>query len=820
MENQPIKLLINADSLPKKYVCHFKAFIYFLLAFLISFCFVIVLPYLQQGGLTVHIESNARYYQLFYDSGNGFSEFETMQSSNDFFLPLKKIRRIRIDPMPPENCSTVTINKIAISGNGFEKCILQKELLEFLLPLNHISSITFDPISQSANLKISGIDPSLILNIQEKELLKYTSFLNPCKRIGMKQTIIFFLLMTFFYGLWTLRKRLMRGLNWLNRYIDGIDDHELTPDASNTQESLVTRIIDPFTSMKTYWRIFFISSIACMICYSGVNANLSTTARYDDALFFKQAISILHGNWLGGYHQLTLSKVPGFAIFLAGCIATRLPYFLIITLCNSIAIAFLLRNTLWLFKGARLLSLIMGIILLFSPLFAFAGELRIYRNQLTAICLLIFIGVLASIFNPHTEKNSGIKKLIEAIIAFLGMGFLFYLREESSLYYLIIGLSIVLFILISGRIQSIRRNLYLLFSGIIGIITIGVLICSLNYHYYGRFITCERTSPPYTSVLKAFQKVDDPGLNKQFPLMSSTREKILKIAEVVPEFKKMASIMCDPKNNAFKDCSIYFDKNEMRYKYTGKDDLPASHFEWFWPECANRAGYYKNASTIASFYQTVTKGINEGLKNGTLKKRKLLFSFGAYSLQKSDLITILKILPGNYSRLFYSPKNFIAEYKNYSARPVKNENSLKELMKWQEALNVNYLFPGEKAHLFQALNSYENKFWNSWVTLFAILVIPLLHLAVPLALVVSIIALVQKKWAHAIGLIIIVICTVSQFFLLSIIDIVVGYRATLTFYFVNSYGPILVVCFISLALLNSFCRSRLVPDKPSNKTVV
>ena len=116
--------------------------------------------------------------------------------------------------------------------------------------------------------------------------------------------------------------------------------------------SVFSKIIDPFSSIKSYWILFLVFVIIYLFFYQGVYVKILAHRSYDDDLYFNLAGRIGSLSWLGGYYSILLSKMPGFAIFLIFSIATRLPYLIVVGVCYSIAIAFFLHCSMWLFSRA------------------------------------------------------------------------------------------------------------------------------------------------------------------------------------------------------------------------------------------------------------------------------------------------------------------------------------------------------------------------------------------------------------------------------------------------------------------------------------
>jgi hypothetical protein len=755
-----------------------------------------------QDGIQIVIDSDAKSYQLFYDSGNGFSQSESIFSKSAFSLPDKKIRRIRIDPLPYDTKKTVSLRSIKIYSKHYKDLIVNEELSNFLTPYYQVSKNEHSTDNAIVKIHIDGNDPQLLFNYSTEELERISTPKQGISKNGFRILFLISLLLSVLFLILRFRNKIFYFFNALNQFIDGgHKGFDAAQPQTTNKPTTVSIINNSFTSNIVYWSLFLIASISYIALYLGSSVNLITWANYDDLLYFSQAESIIGGNWLGTYNPLTLAKVPGYAIFLAGCMFFRIPYLLLISLCNTIATAFLLKKSMWLFNKARFLSLILGVILLFNPFFN--GELRIYRNQLAAIAFTVFLATLIALFDPNAKKESGFMKVFQALIAFVGFGFLFYTRDESILYYAILSLALILFLLVFKKVKYPRRNLYLLVAGSLGIVFLWLTISMLNYSYYGRFITCERTYAPFTNVIHSFHSVDDPSLNSLYPKSSTTREKVLNVEKFVPEFTDVAKIMIaqPPINMAFVNASTYLDRKELQFKSIDPNDLPTSHFDWFWIQCIEEAGYYSSASVAAQYYERLDEGIKKAIKDGHLMKRKIVISFGTYILAKEDINTIFRVIPKNYFQLLPTQKRFILNYSNFTQRIGVANNNIENLKVWKNSLKVNSLHSEEKSEIDEARSSLSNRFWNFWIKLFAFTVLPILHSVFLLTLISVVISALKKNWVTICILILLTASFAANFLLLTIIDVTAGYRASSIPYYLPAYVSVIVCTFISIQTL-------------------
>ena len=78
---------------------------------------------------------------------------------------------------------------------------------------------------------------------------------------------------------------------------------------------------------KTRKKYFFFAGILLVtvlrfLFFSERGLN-QTNSPHDDLLFLQQAYSLIHGDYLGSYNHLTLTKAPGFSFFCAARNAFR-----------------------------------------------------------------------------------------------------------------------------------------------------------------------------------------------------------------------------------------------------------------------------------------------------------------------------------------------------------------------------------------------------------------------------------------------------------------------------------------------------------------
>ncbi len=547
---------------------------------------------------------------------------------------------------------------------------------------------------------------------------------------------------------------------------------------------------------KYLWLIFAIFSAIYFLTYINANNELIVDAFHDDALYLWLGQNISLGNWLGNYMQLTLAKMPSYAMFIAFSIKTGIPYLWLFSICHIIAVTFLLIKSKYLFTNAKWLLIILGILLLFNPILAL--YLRIYRFQLPAICFIVFIATLISLFNPSTKQTHWVVKMLDGLIISIAWGLLWFSREEYLYYVGCLLIALIAFFIVKRNILYPIRNLLPILYGIIGVIAFWLFISTMNYKYYDRFVVCERTSAPFTDVISTFNSIDDPDFPKNISGSAASREKIIKIGQNVPMFRPMAENLI---SNAMAYRGVYLDTEKLIFVNEPENVMTVSHFEWAWIAAANKTGYYKNASTLAQYYTNLNVQLKKAIDDGKLSTSKDdLFTIGPYTLSKNDISAIIRLIPKNYNKLFPKPGEIYKSYRNILVR-TSNITDDKTAKLWSDKLKINYIKKGDNQAYKKAVNSFSNKFWNFTASIFAYTGMPLIHLASILSFLAFIVAIKRKQWVFAAILIVTSSTYIAHYLLIAVVSVMISYDDAQIAYFLPTYGTMLINAFLAISVI-------------------
>ncbi len=144
-------------------------------------------------------------YQIFFDSGNGFNEHESVVSYFDpaksnilsFTITSNRFRYFRIDPGTKE--SLIKISQICLSHGKTNICWQGADLIRYFTPVQHISEIAL--ANNELVIKTSGNDPYLNFNADINQFIDFKfdwkKIVVTIIEIALFLTLIIFLL--FFY---------------------------------------------------------------------------------------------------------------------------------------------------------------------------------------------------------------------------------------------------------------------------------------------------------------------------------------------------------------------------------------------------------------------------------------------------------------------------------------------------------------------------------------------------------------------------------------------------------------------------------------------
>lgn len=335
-----------------------------------------------------------------------------------------------------------------------------------------------------------------------------------------------------------------------------------------------------------------------------------STAGHDDRLLMNFADSILKGEWLGSYSQMTLIKGSLFSLFLAFNNILGIPYSIAMTTIYSFACILFILGIKDLFSSKTPL-LILVIFLLFNPI-SFADEtfFRVYRSALTASLILIVIGSMFALYLRRYKNKWNM--LLWALAGGTGLGCLWNCREDGiwiiPLVLMVVIITVFSIIFKKGITAKEKTIKCLVTTLPIILLFLSTLVISgINNTYYGVFTTNELNNSSFTRAIQLIYSVQAEEDIENVSVPRSTMKKLYKVSPTLNEIK----IDIDKSMDQW---SWYEDNLEVR-------EVEDGWFVWSLREAVASAGYYKSAQMSEAFYEKVSSEIESGFSSGKLTSR-------------------------------------------------------------------------------------------------------------------------------------------------------------------------------------------------------
>ena len=211
--------------------------------------------------------------------------------------------------------------------------------------------------------------------------------------------------------------------------------------------------------MKKYKKMIIIVSIITLIkfliTYKLPSFYISNLV-YDDGLMIHQLTSLLNGNYLGNYTSFTLIKGIIFPLFLFLTKSIHLSYSSMLSILYILSCMYFTKSLDKIVKDKKILIIIYAV-LLFNPI-SFSSELfqRLYRNSLSSIELLFFLGVIIRIVLSNEVKR---KDIINYIILGIILSIMRMTREDNIWTSVILVLLIIYKFIKNRKIKTILITL-------------------------------------------------------------------------------------------------------------------------------------------------------------------------------------------------------------------------------------------------------------------------------------------------------------------------------------------------------------------------
>lgn len=335
-------------------------------------------------------------------------------------------------------------------------------------------------------------------------------------------------------------------------------------------------------------------------------------AGHDDRLYLALADSILRGEWLGSYNQMTLAKGPMYSLWIAGTVVVGLPLPLanhLLYLAGCLLLVIALRPKLPSAASAGFLFLLLW----WNPMtFEMPVLGRVLRQNLyTPLTLLFFAALIAFATLRHQRL---IRRLGWGALAGTAGAALWLTREET------IWIVPSAALLLAGAAwQSWRageRLRPLLAPAIAGVTAASAVlgtVCALNLQHYGWFGTVEFRAPQFIAAYGALQRARS---SYELPYVPVTREAREKLYAVSPAFAELRPFLeGELGTNWAAACEGFTGRPRTEREFAG------GWFMWALRDAVAAAGHAPEARSALAFYQRVASEVNAACDAGLLDAR-------------------------------------------------------------------------------------------------------------------------------------------------------------------------------------------------------
>lgn len=326
---------------------------------------------------------------------------------------------------------------------------------------------------------------------------------------------------------------------------------------------------------------------------------------HDDLLFIRHANSLLNGQWLGEYNQLTLIKEPFYPIFIAISHWLSMPLLFAEHLFYAIAC--------WIFVWAisplvrqRILLLAAFLFLLLNPgSFNYPAIGRIFQLAIYAPLAIIVVGLLLGL----AIRAAGPWRTALAWSIGLGVGLsIFWITRGESIFLMPSVAIVFLYLLVTlGGKNPGQWGRPLLLCALPLLMMFGTvqLIKQINMIHYGVPAVIEITTPEFESAYGGLLRIKSKEERQFFPVVRDVR---VQAYAVSPTFREVEKHLDGPVGMGW-------------LTLAGNNDIPAAFFIWAFRDSVAAAGYHTSGEKALQFYRKMGAELDAACDSGQLQCR-------------------------------------------------------------------------------------------------------------------------------------------------------------------------------------------------------
>ena len=357
------------------------------------------------------------------------------------------------------------------------------------------------------------------------------------------------------------------------------------------------------TRNRTIWTIFCLIFLTRVFLSQAKVIGMVGWGEADDGLFLEHASSILTGNWLGEYSNMTLTKGPGYPIFIAANYSMGIPLPLgeeILLLASYVAFSLAMAKVLRVWW----MSIPMFLVLAFLPISTGIATDRVLRDTFYAALTFLTLASLLRIVDPDEKDRLLAWPVCGGISAAL-----FQATREEAIWILpavVVILAIPAYRMLVERrwIMGPLRRL----AGMAGVaVCVLLAISGLNYAHYRIFAINDFRSGSFAKAYGALQRIEQEQPISFVPVPAATRRLAYGASST---FARLEPLLENP---------IFWRAPTCEHHPDRCGEIGGGWFFWAIRDAASRVGAYESAEKAGAFWSAVSNEINAACEQGKLR---------------------------------------------------------------------------------------------------------------------------------------------------------------------------------------------------------
>ena len=331
---------------------------------------------------------------------------------------------------------------------------------------------------------------------------------------------------------------------------------------------------------------------------------------HDDQHFVNLAASILRGEWLGAYNNLTLAKGPFYPLWIAFVFALGVPLLLSQQLAYAGACVLTVRALAPIVKNGWG-QLGFYTLLLWNPMsFEMQGSGRVLRQSIYVSQTLILFAALIALYVRRGESW----RRLAPWAAMLGLTWAaFWLTREESIWIapslMLLGAAVVIGAWRHSHAALLNVGRVAVIATLCALAPI-LAVCVLNARYYGWFGTVEFRAQAFKDAFGALLRVRPEEEIPFIPVTRATRERIYAVSPAFAELK--------PYLEGNTGLNWAANGAYLTHRRPEEREIAIGWFMWALRQTVEEAGHGRSARDALAFYEQIAREVNQACDDGRL----------------------------------------------------------------------------------------------------------------------------------------------------------------------------------------------------------